>query len=247
MLIIGLVMTIAFVSILVAGISTILGVAGSLSEISGNGESTATLEEDGYYGLYSSGLVDCTVTDPDGGDIAVGRPTVNVEVNDKPMFGAFNTTKAGEYTIACKSPSNLGVYLGKGATTGGIVGSVAGIILSILGLLVGVPMAIGGLIWLNVRRSGNRRATAAQGAQITGSAPYPGAPVPAGPLPGAPLGQPAPYSQPGQFTQPTPSAPSAAPAPYAQPGPYASQEVDPFAPTTAVSLPNHDQGGQARY
>lgn len=181
LLTIGIILVVAAVAALGFAISSVAGVADSLNEINGHGNSQVTLEENGHYGLYGDSSTECTVRNPDGGEVSVRTPSASIEINNHQMFGSFNATKAGEYTVTCNSLLNTPVYLGEGVTAGGILNSAAGIVLAILGLVIGaVPMTIGGLIWLVVRRSNNRRAAAAQGAGIVGSAP-PGPPDPQAP------------------------------------------------------------------
>ena len=180
LLTIGIILVVAAVAALGFAISSVAGVADSLNEINGHGNSQVTLEENGHYGLYGDSSTECTVRNPDGGEVSVRTPSASIEINNHQMFGSFNATKAGEYTVTCNSLLDTPVYLGEGATAGGIFNSAAGIILAVLGLVIGVPMTIGGLIWLVVRRSNNRRAAAAQGAGIVGSA-LPGQPDPQAP------------------------------------------------------------------
>ena len=180
LLTIGIIFVVAAVATLVLAINSVAGVANSLNEINGHGNSQVTLEENGHYGLYGDSSTECTVRNPDGGEVTVRTPSASIEINNHQMFGTFTATKAGEYTVTCNSLLDTPVYLGEGATAGGIFNSAAGIILAVLGLVIGVPMTIGGLIWLVVRRSNNRRAAAAQGAGIVGSA-LPGQPDPQAP------------------------------------------------------------------
>ena len=99
-----------------------------------------TLEENGRY-VYSDGSAECTVRNPDGGEVSVRTPSASIEINNHQMFGSFNATKAGEYTVTCNSLLNTPVYLGEGVTAGGILNSAAGIVLAVLGLVIGaVPM-----------------------------------------------------------------------------------------------------------
>lgn len=141
LLTIGIILVVAAVAALGFAISSVAGVADSLNEINGHGNSQVTLEENGHYGLYGDSSTECTVRNPDGGEVSVRTPSASIEINNHQMFGSFNATKAGEYTVTCNSLLNTPVYLGEGVTAGGILNSAAGIVLAILGLVIGaVPM-----------------------------------------------------------------------------------------------------------
>ena len=167
---VGLVMLVGALIAFAVALTSVLNINGSLSEISGNGSVTATLEAGEMYGVYSEGLVTCDATNPQGDHEVVDSlsPTSAPEVNGVPLVGLIAPSTSGDYTITCTSGSTKPVYLGKAVNADALFGTGMGVIGSILLGLPALVLSIAGFIWLGVRRSQNKQAQAAAGG-------YPGA------------------------------------------------------------------------
>lgn len=155
----------------IAGIAIIVSVvslthtAGALQPIAANGTSTVRLEAQEVYGLYGNGSSDCGVTTADGTTLEVTRPSSNVTVNDRQLFGMVAPTSSGNYTITCSTLLvGADVYFGPLVGAQDVARMVFGVLASIAILVLGVPLTIGGIIWLVVRNSHNRQALQAQAA-----------------------------------------------------------------------------------
>ena len=108
---------------------------------------------------------------PDGHDVAVTPPSIDMTVNDKRLFGKFTTAASGDYTITCTSfgpaaPLNGAhddhLYIGDDNTPGSFAMTIVGTIISVFIGAAGLSLLIAGLIWFFVRGSSNKKARQAQ-------------------------------------------------------------------------------------
>ncbi|PHP53662.1 hypothetical protein [Actinomyces ruminis] len=153
---------IAGIAIIVSALS-LTRTAGALQPIVADGTSTVRLDAQEVYGLYGNGSSDCAVTAADGTELEVTRPSSSITVNDRQLFGMIAPTSSGEYTITCSTLLVSGdVYFGPLVGAQDIGRMVFGVIASIAMLVLGIPLTIGGIIWLVVRNSHNKRALQAQ-------------------------------------------------------------------------------------
>ena len=133
---------------------------------------TADLKGSSIYALYSDGDPSCTVTAPNGSDVAVLDVSAsNTKIDGHTMVATFSPEQDGKHTINCTTPGSEDVSIGQALDSDGIVNGVLGMGVAIILAVVGVPMLIGAIIWLVVRLSYNRKARQAQAAMGGG---YPG-------------------------------------------------------------------------
>ena len=143
----------------------IMNISHTLTPIKPNGEVTADLKSTSIYALYSEGDPSCTVTAPNGSDVAVlDVSTSNTEVDGHTMVATFSPDQDGKHTINCTTPGSEDVSIGQALDSDGIVGGVLGMGVAIILAIVGFPMLIGAIIWLAVRLSYNKKARQAQAA-----------------------------------------------------------------------------------
>ena len=169
---IALVMVIGAVAVFIGSVVMVANISGTLTPVKPNGEVTADLKGSSIYALYSDGDPSCTVTAPNGSDVAVlDVSTSNTKIDGHTMVATFSPEQDGKHTINCTTPGSKKVYIGQALKGGGIVGGDLGIVGIVLLGIVGLPLLIGAIIWLAVRLSYNRKARQAQAAMGGG---YPG-------------------------------------------------------------------------
>ena len=169
---IALVMVLGAVAVFIGSVVMVANISGTLTPVKPNGEVTADLKGSSIYALYSDGDPSCTVTAPNGSDVAVLDVSAsNTKVDGHTMVATFSPEQDGKHTINCTTPGSEDVSIGQALDSDGIVNGVLGMGVAIILAAVGVPMLIGAIIWLVVRLSYNRKARQAQAAMGGG---YPG-------------------------------------------------------------------------
>ena len=169
---IALVMVIGAVAVFIGSVVMVANISGTLTPVKPNGEVTADLKGSSIYALYSDGDPSCTVTAPNGSDVAVLDVSAsNTKIDGHTMVATFSPEQDGKHTINCTTPGSEDVSIGQALDSDGIVNGVLGMGVAIILAVVGVPMLIGAIIWLVVRLSYNRKAREAQAAMGGG---YPG-------------------------------------------------------------------------
>ena len=169
---IALVMVIGAVAVFIGSVVMVANISGTLTPVKPNGEVTADLKGSSIYALYSDGDPSCTVTAPNGSDVAVLDVSAsNTKIDGHTMVATFSPEQDGKHTINCTTPGSEDVSIGQALDSDGIVNGVLGMGVAIILAVVGVPMLIGAIIWLAVRLSYNRKARQAQAAMGGG---YPG-------------------------------------------------------------------------
>ena len=162
---IALVMVIGAVAVFIGSVVMVANISGTLTPVKPNGEVTADLKGSSIYALYSDGDPSCTVTAPNGSDVAVlDVSTSNTKIDGHTMVATFSPEQDGKHTINCTTPGSEDVSIGQALDSDGIVNGVLGMGVAIILAVVGVPMLIGAIIWLVVRLSYNRKARQAQAA-----------------------------------------------------------------------------------
>ena len=169
---IALVMVLGAVAVFIGSVVMAANISGTLTPVKPNGEVTADLKGSSIYALYSDGDPSCTVTAPNGSDVAVLDVSAsNTKIDGHTMVATFSPEQDGKHTINCTTPGSEDVSIGQALDSDGIVNGVLGMGVAIILAVVGVPMLIGAIIWLVVRLSYNRKARQAQAAMGGG---YPG-------------------------------------------------------------------------
>ena len=169
---IALVMVLGAVAVFIGSVVMVANISGTLTPVKPNGEVTADLKGSSIYALYSDGDPSCTVTAPNGSDVAVLDVSAsNTKIDGHTMVATFSPEQDGKHTINCTTPGSEDVSIGQALDSDGIVNGVLGMGVAIILAVVGVPMLIGAIIWLVVRLSYNRKARQAQAAMGGG---YPG-------------------------------------------------------------------------
>ena len=163
---IALVLVIGAAAVFIGSLVMMANISGTLTPIKSNGEVTADLKGSSIYALYSDGDPSCTVTAPNGSDVAV----LDVSASNT-KIATFSPDQDGKHTISCTTPGSENVSIGQALDSDGIVGGVLGMGVAIILAIVGFPMLIGAIIWLAVRLSYNKKARQAQAAMGGG---YPG-------------------------------------------------------------------------
>ena len=169
---IALVLVIGAAAVFIGSLVMMANISGTLTPVKSNGEVTADLKGSSIYALYSDGDPSCTVTAPDGSDVAVLDVSAsNTKIDGHTMVATFSPDQDGKHTISCTTPGSENVSIGQALDSDGIVGGVLGMGVAIILAIVGFPMLIGAIIWLAVRLSYNKKARQAQAAMGGG---YPG-------------------------------------------------------------------------
>ena len=169
---IALVLVIGAAAVFIGSLVMMANISGTLTPVKSNGEVTADLKGSSIYALYSDGDPSCTVTAPDGSDVAVLDVSAsNTKIDGHTMVATFSPDQDGKHTISCTTPGSENVSIGQALDSDGIVGGVLGMGVAIILAIVGFPMLIGAIIWLAVRLSYNKKARQAQAAMAGG---YPG-------------------------------------------------------------------------
>jgi len=162
---IALVLVIGAAAVFIGSLVMMANISGTLTPIKSNGEVTADLKGSSIYALYSDGDPSCTVTAPDGSDVAVLDVSAsNTKIDGHTMVATFSPDQDGKHTISCTTPGSENVSIGQALDSDGIVGGVLGMGVAIILAIVGFPMLIGAIIWLAVRLSYNKKARQAQAA-----------------------------------------------------------------------------------
>ena len=169
---IALVLVIGAAAVFIGSLVMMANISGTLTPVKSNGEVTADLKGSSIYALYSDGDPSCTVTAPNGSDVAVLDVSAsNTKIDGHTMVATFSPDQDGKHTISCTTPGSENVSIGQALDSDGIVGGVLGMGVAIILAIVGFPMLIGAIIWLAVRLSYNKKARQAQAAMGGG---YPG-------------------------------------------------------------------------
>ena len=162
---IALVLVIGAAAVFIGSLVMMANISGTLTPVKSNGEVTADLKGSSIYALYSDGDPSCTVTAPDGSDVAVLDVSAsNTKIDGHTMVATFSPDQDGKHTISCTTPGSENVSIGQALDSDGIVNGVLGMGVAIILAIVGFPMLIGAIIWLAVRLSYNKKARQAQAA-----------------------------------------------------------------------------------
>ncbi|RAX19986.1 hypothetical protein DRB06_10250 [Actinomyces sp. Z5] len=136
--------------------------------VDANGSTRVQLDSTVTYGLYGNGDSQCSVTAADGTEATLATPWSNTTVNGHLLFATVEAGISGEYTVTCTtSVAGEDVYFGPAIGAQDVGRSVFLVFAAVCMFIVGVPLTIGGIIWLVVRNSHNRRALQAQAAYPT--------------------------------------------------------------------------------
>ena len=166
---IALVLVIGAAAVFIGSLVMMANISGTLTPVKSNGEVTADLKGSSIYALYSDGDPSCTVTAPNGSDVAVLDVSAsNTKIDGHTMVATFSPDQDGKHTISCTTPGSENVSIGQALDSDGIVGGVLGMGVAIILAIVGFPMLIGAIIWLAVRLSYNKKARQAQAAMAGG-------------------------------------------------------------------------------
>ena len=191
---------------------------------------TVELDKGSSYGLfYSDGddAPDCSVTSPDGDDVATKSTSSSTKVKGGKLFTTFSSKESGSYTVDCNNTSGVSVgEIVAPSSAKSTLLSLFGLVGSIIIAVIGIGMGAGGMAWRSkLAASGAASSPAAAGGSFNAMA---GDPM-AGAAPGAPgvytqgawqAGQ---QAQGGQYAQqPQPEQPSVFTQPV-QPGQYNQQ------------------------
>lgn len=205
---------------------------------------TVELDKGSSYGLfYSDGddAPDCSVTSPDGDDVATKSTSSSTKVKGGKLFTTFSSKESGSYTVDCNNTSGVSVgEIVAPSSAKSTLLSLFGLVGSIIIAVIGIGMGAGGMAWRSklAASGGAASSPAAAGGSFNAMA---GDPM-AGAVPGAPgvytqgawqAGQQAQggqYAQQPQYQQPEPVAQQ---APYAASaaGAGASPQYPQTAPT----------------
>ena len=162
---IALVLVLGAVAVFIGSVVMVANISGTLTPVKPNGEVTADLKGSSIYALYSDGDPSCTVTAPNGSDVAVLDVSAsNTKIDGHTMVATFSPEQDGKHTISCTTPGSEKVYIGRALHGEGVVGGALGLVGVVLLGIVGLPLLIGAIIWLVVRLSYNRKARQAQAA-----------------------------------------------------------------------------------
>ena len=166
---IALVLVIGAAAVFIGSLVMMANISGTLTPVKSNGEVTADLKGSSIYALYSDGDPSCTVTAPNGSDVAVLDVSAsNTKIDGHTMVATFSPDQDGKHTISCTTPGSENVSIGQALDSDGIVGGVLGMGVAIILAIVGFSMLIGAIIWLAVRLSYNKKARQAQAAMAGG-------------------------------------------------------------------------------
>lgn len=175
---------------------------------------TVGLDKGSTYGLfYSDGgeAPDCSVTSPDGDDVATKSSSSSTKVKGGRLFTTFSSQEAGSYTVDCNNTSGISVgeIVAPSSAKSALL-SLFGLVGSIIIAVIGIGMGAGGMAW--------RSKLAASGAASSSTAAGGSFNAMAGTSPGVPgvytqgsweTGQQAQggqYAQQPQYQQPEPAS-----------------------------------------
>ncbi|WP_172119939.1 hypothetical protein [Actinomyces faecalis] len=164
LIIVGLVLLVVAAAVLIGSVVSVARVSSPLSQVPSSSAVAAELRTGNVYGIYSDGLsaTACAVTAPDGAEVPLIEVHSSIEVNDHALVATFIPTVSGSYTVTCTTSGNEPIFLGEATNAKEIGWMAVGAIGSVLGGLLGASLLVGGLAWLLVRRSRNRRILQAQ-------------------------------------------------------------------------------------
>ena len=142
---------------------------------------TVELDKGSTYGLfYSDGddAPECSVTSPDGDDVATKSSSSSTKVKGGQLFSTFSSQKSGAYTVDCNNTA--GVSVGEivapssaKATLLSLFGLVGAIIMGVVGLAMGA----GGMAWRSKLAAAGTAPTATGEAVSTMTGAAPGTPT----------------------------------------------------------------------
>ena len=142
---------------------------------------TVELDKGRTYGLfYSTGddAPECSVTSPDGDDVATKSSSSSTKVKGGQLFSTFSSQESGAYTVDCHSTA--GVSVGEivapssaKATLLSLFGLVGAIIMGVVGLAMGA----GGMAWRSKLAAAGTAPTATGEAFSTMTGAAPGTPT----------------------------------------------------------------------
>ena len=164
---------------------------------------TVELDKGSSYGLfYSDGddAPDCSVTSPDGDDVATKSSSSSTKVKGGKLFTTFSSKGSGSYTVDCNSTSgvSVGEIVAPSSVKAALL-SLFGVVGAIIIAVVGIGMGVGGMAWRS-----KLAAAGATTAQFGWAGQQPGQqqPQPEQPSVFTQPVQPGPYNQQGQPGQP---------------------------------------------
>lgn len=199
---------------------------------------TVELDKGSTYGLfYSDGddAPDCSVTSPNGDDVATKSSSSSTKVKGSKLFTTFSSKESGAYTVDCSSASGVSVgEIVAPSSAKSTLLSLFGLVGAIIIAIIGIGMGAGGMAWRS-----KLAAASATPAPTTAAGSFGGM---TGAEPGAPnvytqgawqtdqQAQGGQYAQQPQYQQPAPAAQS---APYAPSAAGAGAPQYPQYPQTA--------------
>ena len=210
---------------------------------------TVELDKGSTYGLfYSDGddAPECSVTSPDGDDVATKSSSSSTKVKGGQLFSTFSSQKSGAYTVDCNNTA--GVSVGEivapssaKATLLSLFGLVGAIIMGVVGLAMGA----GGMAWRSKLAAAGTAPTTAGEAFSTTSGAAPGTPTvyTQGAWQSDQQPQAAQYAQQPQYQQPEP-APQQAPYAASAAGAGAQPQYSQVAPTAQFGWTGQQQAQQ---
>ena len=112
---------------------------------------TVELDKGSSYGLfYSDGddAPDCSVTSPDGDDVATKSSSSSTKVKGGKLFTTFSSKGSGSYTVDCNSTSgvSVGEIVAPSSAKAALL-SLFGVVGAIIIAVVGIGMGVGGMAW----------------------------------------------------------------------------------------------------
>ncbi|QHO90415.1 hypothetical protein CWT12_02380 [Actinomyces sp. 432] len=120
-------------------------------ELDSAGETTVRLDGQTTYGLWDTGTADCTVTGPDGEEVAVLPPSEETPVADHRILGVIEVEATGDHTFTC---SGRRISVGRLVDLRIVDCGWWGVIAATCMGLIGLPLATLGGLWHFI---GNRR------------------------------------------------------------------------------------------
>ena len=203
---------------------------------------TVELDKGSSYGLfYSDGddAPDCSVTSPDGDDVATKSSSSSTKVKGGKLFTTFSSKGSGSYTVDCNSTSgvSVGEIVAPSSVKAALL-SLFGVVGAIIIAVVGIGMGVGGMAWRSkLAAAGATTAPTAAGAPFDGTA---------GAVHGAPTvytqgaWQSEQQAQGGQYAPQQPQYQQ--PEPVAQQAPYAPSATGAGAPQYSPTAPTAQFG-----
>ncbi|WP_143780706.1 hypothetical protein [Ornithinimicrobium sp. CNJ-824] len=160
MFFVGLVLSVLSLIAVVWGTTQTVRVAQNMMDdtITVSGDTTVPMSQGGSRMILTEGGQEptCTVTAPDGSDVAVTQDAAFSDLGDAQvqLVGSFTAVQSGDHTITCDAPAQLTPELSASSAMGVLAAGLG--LLALLGF--GFLTLIGLILWL-VGRSRDKKAT----------------------------------------------------------------------------------------